>query len=234
MSGNFVPSFDWDGLALSAFGENHQTTKQPNHLTFFAGKPMVEGLGHAFLFRNYRAGLAKWQTADPMGYPDGWNQLVYCDNGVTASVDFMGAHTAHILPGRHLVDLAYYYDVFLYTSAWLGCQCNGNYDNPALTPYFYATFGADAMSTSITLHDDAGNGVVYEALLEINYYMGVSTPIITPAAVGDSKFVEIFVVVDVVARLTSPLLEFDEIEIAHEVYKDLHFGETFEKPIFEE
>ena len=31
--------------------------------------------------RNYRAGLAKWQTADPMGYPDGWNQLAYCGNG---------------------------------------------------------------------------------------------------------------------------------------------------------
>ena len=40
--------------------------------------------------RNYRAGLGKWQTADPMGYPDGWNQLAYCGNGVTANVDRLG------------------------------------------------------------------------------------------------------------------------------------------------
>ena len=57
------------------------------HSPFFTGKPMVEGLGHAFWMRNYRAGLAKWQTADPLGYPDGWNQLTYCNNGVTRSVD---------------------------------------------------------------------------------------------------------------------------------------------------
>ncbi len=109
--------FLWDGLALgttvgakkdgkysaavlTAFGETletpqceatsnfkHQTS---NSQTFFTGKPFVEGLGHAFLMRNYRAGLAKWQTADPMGYPDGWNQLAYCNNGVTGAVDLWG------------------------------------------------------------------------------------------------------------------------------------------------
>ncbi len=42
--------------------------------------------------RNYRAGLAKWQTADPMGYPDGWNQLAYCGNHCTHSVDFAGCN----------------------------------------------------------------------------------------------------------------------------------------------
>jgi len=219
----------YSAAVLSAFGEGTDADK-----AFFTGKPMVEGLGHAFLMRNYRAGLAKWQSADPMGYPDGWNQLAYCNNGVSSAVDVLGAHTSHILSERHFVDLAFYYDEFLYTAAWLGCQCNGNYYNPVLTPYFYATFGADAMSTSIVLQDDYGNDVVYEALLEIDYYMGVSKPIITPTAVGDDKFVELFVVVDVVVRLTSPSLEFDEIEIAHKVYKDLHFGETFEKPIFEE
>ena len=80
----------YSAAALTAFGENHLTTEPPNHQTFFTGKPYVEGLGHAFLMRNYRAGLAKWQTADPMGYPDGWNQLAYCNNGVTSSVDLWG------------------------------------------------------------------------------------------------------------------------------------------------
>jgi hypothetical protein len=32
---------------------------------FFTGKPHVAGLGYAFLFRNYRPGLGKWQTQDP-------------------------------------------------------------------------------------------------------------------------------------------------------------------------
>ena len=78
--------------ALTAFGEDltvHSPTPTQNS-NFFTGKPFVEGLGHAFLMRNYRAGLAKWQTADPMGYPDGWNQLAYCGNGVTAAVDLWG------------------------------------------------------------------------------------------------------------------------------------------------
>ena len=44
-----------------------------------------------FLCRNYRADLAKWQTADPLGYPDGWNQLAYCGNEVTRFVDLEGA-----------------------------------------------------------------------------------------------------------------------------------------------
>ncbi|MBR3957561.1 MAG: hypothetical protein IKJ89_06905, partial [Kiritimatiellae bacterium] len=74
--------------ALSAFGED--ISDSSSRSPFFTGKPFVEGLGHAFLMRNYRAGLAKWQTADPMGYPDGWNQLAYCNNGVTSAVDLWG------------------------------------------------------------------------------------------------------------------------------------------------
>lgn len=62
----------------------------------FTGKPEITGLGYAFLFRNYRGDLGKWQTQDPigiiiatepefaskdtpetyeLGYPDGWNNL---------------------------------------------------------------------------------------------------------------------------------------------------------------
>ena len=94
----------YSAAALTAFGENYLTTQPPNHQTFFTGKPYVEGLGHAFLMRNYRAGLAKWQTADPMGYPDGWNQLAYCGNGVTECVDLLGAIT------EHNVSFGWYYE----------------------------------------------------------------------------------------------------------------------------
>ena len=44
--------------------------------------------GYAFLFRNYRPTLGKWQTADPLGYPDGWNDFAYCNN--TLSIDRLG------------------------------------------------------------------------------------------------------------------------------------------------
>ena len=78
--------------ALTAFGEDISAlgTKHQAPSTFYTGKPEVAGLGHTFLFRNYRASLAKWQTADPMGYPDGWNQLAYCGNVVICSADLLG------------------------------------------------------------------------------------------------------------------------------------------------
>ena len=58
----------YSAAALTAFGEDltfHSPTPTQNS-NFFTGKPYVECLGHAFLMRNYRAGLAKWQTADPI------------------------------------------------------------------------------------------------------------------------------------------------------------------------
>lgn len=109
--------------ALSAFGEDltvHSPTPTQNS-NFFTGKPFVEGLGHAFLMRNYRAGLAKWQTADPMGYPDGWNQLAYCGNGVTSAVDLWGCEIVILGEvdwcGLHLA------------TVW--ADCNHNYNNPS-------------------------------------------------------------------------------------------------------
>ena len=83
----------YSAAALTAFGESIPASQPLNTSTsqqFFTGKPEVAGLGHAFLFRNYRAGLAKWQTADPLGYPDGENQFAYCNNGVTCAVDIWG------------------------------------------------------------------------------------------------------------------------------------------------
>jgi hypothetical protein len=50
----------------------------------------VEGLGYAFLFRNYAAGLGKWTTSDPLGYPDGWNNFAYGNNAVTSGIDAQG------------------------------------------------------------------------------------------------------------------------------------------------
>ena len=70
--------------SMTAFGESGD----PN--AFFTGKPFIGEIGYAFLMRSYRPENGKWQTADPMGYPDGWNNLAYCNNGVTSSVDLWG------------------------------------------------------------------------------------------------------------------------------------------------
>ena len=92
----------YTAAALTAFGEpvpvaatsHNSNIRQFDHSIisspFFTGKPEVEGLGRAFLYRNYRADLAKWQTADPFGYPDGWNQLAYCGNEVLGTIDLYG------------------------------------------------------------------------------------------------------------------------------------------------
>ena len=52
-------------VQMTAFGE----TKDSDAL--YTGKPYIGELGYAFRFRNYRADQGKWQTTDPLGYPDG-------------------------------------------------------------------------------------------------------------------------------------------------------------------
>ena len=70
---------------MTAFGETDEKS------AMFTGKPYIGELGYAFLFRNYRPGLGKWQTSDPLGYPDGWNNFAYCNNFCTYSYDILGA-----------------------------------------------------------------------------------------------------------------------------------------------
>lgn len=37
--------------------------------------------------------MGKWQTADLLGYPDGWNNFAYCNNDVMTAIDWLGAAT---------------------------------------------------------------------------------------------------------------------------------------------
>ena len=76
-------------IKRDAFGETFENPAG-NAYNMFTGKPQIGGLGYAFLFRNYRPNLGKWQTADPLGYPDGWNNLAYVNNHVTSSADLLG------------------------------------------------------------------------------------------------------------------------------------------------
>ena len=72
-------------VSMTAFGESSDSE------AMYTGKPYVDGLGYAFLFRTYRAELGKWQTADPLGYLDGWNSFAYVNNHVIEAIDWLGA-----------------------------------------------------------------------------------------------------------------------------------------------
>ena len=73
-------------VEMTSFGE----TADKN--AFFTGKPMIDELGYSFLFRDYNPNQGKWTTTDPFGYPDGWNNLAYVNNGVTIAIDWLGAN----------------------------------------------------------------------------------------------------------------------------------------------
>jgi hypothetical protein len=63
----------------------------------YTGKPYIGELGYAFLFRNYRSDYGKWQTTDPLGYPDGWNNLAYCNNMFSFCIDWLGNNLYELL-----------------------------------------------------------------------------------------------------------------------------------------
>ena len=79
-----ISSNELNPIFMTAFGE----TADKNAM--FTGKPYIGELGYAFLFRNYRPDQGKWQTQDPLGYPDGWNNFAYVNNGVTLKIDWQG------------------------------------------------------------------------------------------------------------------------------------------------
>ena len=86
----------FSAIDRDAFGELKPGEKPNLAVNFFTGKPEIDGLGYSFLFRNYRADLGKWQTTDPLGYPDGWNNLAYVNNWVIDSIDRLGTDIYHV------------------------------------------------------------------------------------------------------------------------------------------
>ena len=74
---------------MTAFGESTDTN------AMYTGKPYIGELGYAFLFRNYRSDYGKWQTTDPLGYPDGWNNLAYVNNQIWDAIDKLGASVTY-------------------------------------------------------------------------------------------------------------------------------------------
>ena len=93
--------------SMTAFGESSDSG------AFFTGKPFIGEIGYAFLMRSYRPEHGKWQTADPIGYPDGWNNLAYCNNGVTYCIDKFGTETEKLFDFDNLV-----YDCSVLEDRW--------------------------------------------------------------------------------------------------------------------
>ena len=79
-------------VSMTLFGETDADE------AYFTGKPALPELGYAFLVRSYRADLGKWQTRDPLGYPDGWNAMAYCRDQCAEQIDRFGALTYPELP----------------------------------------------------------------------------------------------------------------------------------------
>ena len=89
MLGNTL-AVNGNSVEMTSFGE----TADKN--AFFTGKPMIDELGYSFLFRDYNPNQGKWTTSDPLGYPDGWNNLAYCNNGVVSNIDWQGGNSVKI------------------------------------------------------------------------------------------------------------------------------------------
>ena len=86
--------------------------------SFFTGRPYVEDLGYAFLFRNYRADMGKWLSQDLIGYPDGWNNFAYCNNDITICIDVFGTLQTDVFPTMDAaaIDWGKMYNEASYTS----------------------------------------------------------------------------------------------------------------------
>ena len=74
-------------VSMTSFGETEDDA------AFFTGKPLIPELGYSFLVRDYNPAQGKWTSSDPLGYPDGWNNLAYCNNDSINNFDFIGGLT---------------------------------------------------------------------------------------------------------------------------------------------
>ena len=122
---------------MTAFGESADPS------SFFTGKPQVDGLGYAFCFRNYRPDQGKWQTADPLGYPDGWNNLAYCNNKAVNNIDRKGL-CRWVSPDGSYITVPFYEEHPEYITppgyTYVPCDSEFYVDESRLSPKKYLDF----------------------------------------------------------------------------------------------
>ena len=124
----------FSAIDRDAFGELKPGEKPNLAVNFFTGKPEVDGLGYSFLFRNYRADLGKWQTTDPLGYPDGWNNLAYVNNWVIGCLDALGTDIYHFVDSKAVGGLGH-------SAIIIETKIEGP-GSPTLTTYSYYSMGS--------------------------------------------------------------------------------------------
>jgi RHS repeat-associated protein len=109
---------DFAAISRDSFGQTLDNSTDTDY-DYFTGKPKVEGLGYAFLFRNYAAGLGKWTTSDPLGYPDGWNNFAYVNNRVTGCIDWRGGNIYQVQDAQGAAGAGH--------TAWIAQRQNGKF-----------------------------------------------------------------------------------------------------------
>ena len=225
----------YSAAALSAFGEDisDSSSRSPFPVPsspFFTGKPYVEGLGHVFLMRNYRAGLAKWQTADPLGYPDGWNQLAYCGNGVSEEVDVGGCVSLNgcVIPENRLPMIkGREYDGLLYKLAvfW---SCNHDFYNPVITSNISVAAGVESRIENYYYKGDN------HAILEFSYIVVEDyAKLLKNSSVPWEKVFELYVEVEIyvhIAYMTEEGAKVDQVFKKELSFQNIH---SIERPVFE-
>ena len=87
--------------------------------------------------------MGKWQTADLLGYPDGWNNFAYVNNGVTMAIDIAGRE---------------YYQITINLSAIAGGGIQGN---------FGFTYDANTGNVGVTGGIGGGSGCNISASIGI-------------------------------------------------------------------
>ena len=209
-------------FARTSFGEDmpRASGSSGQSRSFFTGKPHVEGLGHAFLLRAYRPDLGKWLVADPLGYPDGWNQLAYCNNRVMEAIDWLGGHT--IGTQSYLLDIGSNYgETYLYYAIRLLCECNHKYNSPVLSPFLVGGvfWEADTPSLVFDVYDEELD-LVYQTYVTVDYQLALSKQITHDTHRG--REVEIWANVFMEMTETNGLTG-EITSLAYREYKDRHF-----------
>ena len=147
MAGDEVLFNDMLGNTLAVNGKAVEMTsfgETADKSAFFTGKPMVDELGYSFLFRDYNPNQGKWTTTDPLGYPDGWNNLAYGNNNTFSGIDAQGAewiyitHSMTFSTSTITVNANNPYEEVIYT----GLKNGGNRGVAVLNSATYANFRA--------------------------------------------------------------------------------------------
>ena len=226
----------YSAAVLTAFGERLDNVDNTSPAIrslgegWFTGKPYVEGLGHVFLMRNYRAGLAKWQTADPLGYPDGWNQLAYCGNGVSEEVDVGGCVPLNgcVIPENRLPMIkGREYDGLLYKLAvfW---SCNHDFYNPVITSNISVAAGVESRIENYYYKGDN------HAILEFSYIVVEDyAKLLKNSSVPWEKVFELYVEVEIyvhIAYMTEEGEKVDQVFKKELSFQNIH---SIERPVFE-